>query len=45
MLSTGSVIMAVFGFLIFYGGLGYFLSITLRQRHLEGKTNTGNEKE
>ncbi|HII78828.1 MAG TPA: MetS family NSS transporter small subunit [Methanosarcina sp.] len=32
MLSTGSILMAVFGFIILYGGLGFCLSIALRKR-------------
>jgi hypothetical protein len=32
MLSTGSILMAAFGFIILYGGLGLCLSIALRKR-------------
>ncbi|WP_148705256.1 MetS family NSS transporter small subunit [Methanosarcina siciliae] len=32
LLSTGSFLMAVFGFVILYGGLGLCLSIALRKR-------------
>ncbi|MDD3245564.1 MAG: MetS family NSS transporter small subunit [Methanosarcina sp.] len=31
-LSTGSFLMAVFGFTILYGGLGFCLSIALRKK-------------
>ena len=31
-LSTGSFLMAVFGFIILYGGFGFCLSISLRKR-------------
>ncbi|MDD2438606.1 MAG: MetS family NSS transporter small subunit [Methanosarcinaceae archaeon] len=33
-LSTGSIIMAIFGFVGLYGGLAFFLSIALRKKML-----------
>ncbi|MDD3043164.1 MAG: MetS family NSS transporter small subunit [Methanosarcinaceae archaeon] len=34
MLSTGSIAMAVFGFVVLYGGLAFFLSIALKKKML-----------
>ncbi|MFP4654828.1 MAG: MetS family NSS transporter small subunit [Methanohalobium sp.] len=34
MLSTESIIMAIFGFVVLYGGLFYFLRIAMKKRQI-----------
>lgn len=37
MLSTGSIVMLVFGFVILYGGLGFFLGVALKKEYSRSK--------
>ncbi|WP_158024202.1 MetS family NSS transporter small subunit [Methanosarcina horonobensis] len=37
MLSTGSIAMLVFGFVILYGGLGFCLRIALQKEYFKSK--------